>query len=411
MAKKVEKDELDLEIMKFLNKNIEGISVEMLQGREQVPYWIDGGHYALNWIISNSFFKGSVPGTKAMIVAGESGKGKSFICDVFLGQQIRESGIGIKIEVEDAGGLDFTAKIIGDLEIAKKIQIISPSVDKKGDMKPITIEKLTSILNNLINYQLSKPEESRKRVLLVIDSVSQLTSEKEFEDIQKENEKKDMTPQQKLRALFRNLMQQFRLAKITIVGIAHMTANIGVMFGPKTVINAKGSGFGYASSLNLMIVSNKEIEDSKTGIPIGVKMRIRTDKNRFEYKGRECWLHFNFGKGIDKYSGLSEILVQYGIATSSAKLSVIGELGDSNIIKWTDKQNIEHQWKVKEAVQFIKNWKDGEEALLKIWEEQLNEKLLKITGGDVIESSIEDYEMPDLEEDYEEKYDATLKLE
>jgi RecA/RadA recombinase len=339
-----------------------------------------------------------VPGTKAMIVAGESGKGKSFICDVFLGQQIRNGGTGIKIEVEDAGGLDFTAKIIGDLEIAKKIQVISPSADKKGDVKPITIEKLTSILNNLINYQLSKPEDKRKQILLVIDSVSQLTSEKEYEDIQKDADKRDMTPQQKLRALFRNLMQQFRLSKITIVGIAHMTANIGVMFGPKTVINAKGSGFGYASSLNLMIVSNKEIEDSKTGIPVGVKMRIRTDKNRFEYKGRECWLHFNFGKGIDRYSGLSEILVQYGIASSSAKLSVIGELGDSNTMKWVDDSGNEHQWKVKETSSFIKSWKGGEENLLQIWENQLNQKLIEITGGDVIVASEEDYEVPDLVE-------------
>lgn len=397
MAKKIDKTEkekssLDNEIMSFLNKNVKGVEVQPLDGREQVPYWIDGGHYALNWIISNSFVKGSLPGSKAIIVQGESGKGKSFICDVFLGQQIRRDGVGIKIEVEDAGGLEFTAKIIGDESIAKKIQVISPEEDKKtGLIKPITIEKLTQILNNLINFQLSKSEDLRREVTVVIDSVSQLTSEKEFEDVQNDNDKRDMTPQQKLRALFRNLMQQFRVAKITIVGIAHMTANIGVMFGPKTIANVKGSGFGYASSLTLGIISNKEIEDTKTGIPIGVKMRIRTEKNRFEYKGRECWLKFNFGRGIDRFSGLSEILVQYDLARSSAKLSVMNELTETTNVTWTDEAGKEYSWKVKDTGTFVKAWPTGELGLLSIWEKQLNDKLEEICGGkEVIDDSLED---------------------
>lgn len=377
-----EKDAFDLEIASFLAKNVEGIEVESLDGREQVPYWLTST-YALNWVVSGSFkSKGTMPGTKASIISGESGKGKSFLADILLGEQIRRGGIGIKLEVEDAGGMEFTSKIIGDESIAKKIMIIGPTPDKKGDIKPITIEKLTSILNKLINKQLSMPEENRKEITFVIDSVSQLTSEKEYEDIQKDDDKRDMTPQQKLRALFRNLTQQFRLAKLTVIGIAHKTANIGVMFGPKMVTNAKGSGFGYASSLSLEIVSNKDIEDEKTKIPIAIKMRVRTEKNRFQYKGRQCWLKFNFGRGVEKYFGVTEILVQHTIATSSAKASVMGELGDSNTIKWINPEDQkEYSWKVKEEDSFIKNWSKGEDDLFRIWEKQIEDKILEVTGG------------------------------
>ena len=377
-----DKDAFELEIASFLAKNVEGISVEALEGREQVPYWIPGT-FALNWVVSGTFkSKGSMPGTKAIIISGESGKGKSFVADIFLGEQIKRGGIGIKLEVEDAGGIEFTSKIIGDEAIAKKIMIIGPTPDKSGEIKPITIEKLTSILNKLINKQLSVAEENRKEIVFVIDSVSQLTSEKEYEDIQKDDDKRDMTPQQKLRALFRNLTQQFRLAKLTVIGIAHKTANIGVMFGPKMVTNAKGSGFGYASSLSLEIVSNKDIEDEKTKIPIAIKMRVRTEKNRFQYKGRQCWLKFNFGRGIEKYFGLSEILVQHTIATSSAKASVMGELGETSTIKWTNpNDNKEYVWKVKEEEAFVKSWPKGEDELFTIWEKQLEDKIIEITGG------------------------------
>jgi RecA/RadA recombinase len=393
-----DKDAFDLEIASFLSKNVEGIQVEALDGREQAPYWLTST-YALNWVVSGSFKdKGTMPGTKASIISGESGKGKSFLADILLGEQIRRGGIGIKLEVEDAGGMEFTSKIIGDEAIAKKIMIIGPTLDKKGEIKPITIEKLTSILNKLINKQLSTPEENRKEITFVIDSVSQLTSEKEYEDIQKDDDKRDMTPQQKLRALFRNLTQQFRLAKLTVIGIAHKTANIGVMFGPKMVTNAKGSGFGYASSLSLEIVSNKDIEDEKTKIPIAIKMRVRTEKNRFQYKGRQCWLKFNFGRGVEKYFGLSEILVQHTIATSSAKASVMGELGETSTIKWINSEDQkEYSWKVKEEEKFIKSWPKGEDDLFAIWEKQIEEKILEVTGGlvEVEEAEIEediDYE-------------------
>ena len=393
-----EKDAFDLEIASFLAKNVEGIEVEALDGREQVPYWLTST-YALNWVVSGSFKnKGTAPGTKAMIIAGESSKGKSFLADILLGEQIRRGGIGIKLEVEDAGGMEFTAKIIGDEAIAKRIMIIAPTPDKKGETKPITIEKLTSILNKLINKQLSIPEENRKEITFVIDSVSQLTSEKEYEDIQKDDDKRDMTPQQKLRALFRNLTQQFRLAKITVIGIAHKTANIGVMFGPKMITNAKGSGFGYASSLSLDIVSNKDIEDEKTKIPIAIKMRVRTEKNRFQYKGRQCWLKFNFGRGVEKYFGVTEILVQHTIAASSAKASVMGELGDSNTIKWINPEDQkEYTWKVKEEEKFIKSWPKGEDDLFAIFEKQIEDKILEVTGGAV---EVEEAEI-DEDVDYE----------
>ncbi len=64
-----EKDKFSNELDAFLNKS-KGINVASLAKREQAPYFFDTGNYALNWVVSDDFFKG-LPGTKAIVVAGE----------------------------------------------------------------------------------------------------------------------------------------------------------------------------------------------------------------------------------------------------------------------------------------------------------------------------------------------------
>ncbi len=547
-------DRFSNELDAFLNKS-KGINVASLAKREQAPYYFDTGNYALNWVISDDFFKG-LPGTKAIQVAGEchffdteiqilndstktkfigkigelfeeienelnekfeidvlkdisklnlfvrdendnfthikkaivkkksgriitlanemeihcsdehliclnpkvskecvkaneitlgtqimtseglqnviaikeiedeqlvydiqidtdshlyktingvthhnSGKGKSLMCDQFLGLVIgKHNGMGYKVEVEDAGGREFTAAIVGSQEIADKIKIVEPSIDDKGKFKPITIEKLTSFLNQLVQFQITK--KSKTPILVVIDSISQLTSDKEYEDVQKEKDTRDMTVQQKMRAFFRVLTQQQRLANLTIIGVAHMTANIGVMFGPKTVINSKGSGFKYASSLDLEVKGNKEIK-GKGDTTIGYMMKLKTSKNRMTFKGREVWIKFYSYGGIDKYSGLCQILSNYGIFKPSAKPDINGFYKDSVSFTWKDEK-----FKEKDLPNLIKNWKEGEEILLRSWMKELNDSYEAICRRDGLTD--EDLLIDDSEDEVDESIEEQL---
>lgn len=268
------------------------------------------------------------------IVHHNSEKGKSLITDVFLGRNIEQGGISMKVDIEDSAGYEFTSQIIGSEEVAGKIQVVSPSTigskattvveddedeeeskGKKGGKgkKVISVETLTQIINKVLDFQDSKAAKKNKSVLMVVDSITQLTSDKEFKDISANKDKRDMTSAQKIRGLFRAVTQRLRSANTTIIGIAHLTANIGVMFGPKFVVNAKGTGFAYASSLTLLMKDSKEIVDAKTETPVGLKLRIQTHKNRCALKGRSAWMKFYFAKGIDKYGGLCDLLAQYGV--------------------------------------------------------------------------------------------------
>lgn len=348
-----------------------GVQVEKISERESIPYWINSGCYSLNWIIANDFFKG-VPGTKAILLEGLPSVGKSLILDVLLGNNIRIGGMSYKFDIEDAASSEFTHKIVGSREISDKIRLISPKQLKQSN--PITIEKLTSALNKIVDFQISKKEEDRMKLMIGVDSVSQLTSIKEYEDVSHDKDKKDMTPQQKMRALFRVLNQKLRHANITLIGVAHLTANIGVMFGDKNVASAKGSGWLFGSSLRLRMLSAKEIIDPKAKVPIGVMMKIKTIKNRIEFKGRTAFLYMYFDSGINQFGGLPELLAQYGVVTASTKPDVNGIYKHNTKFSYT---RVDENG-TKEIVFTISNIEDvvkenGGEQLLKEWNQRLND--------------------------------------
>lgn len=309
------------------------------------------------------------------IINHNSQKGKSLIADAWLGKNIEAGGISFKIDIEDAAGFKFTAKIVGSEETAKQIRLISPKTlsSGKSDAKDliITIERLTNIMNKLIDFQISKGINKNPSVLVVIDSVSQLSSDKEIQDIRDEKDKRDMTAQQKMRALFRAITQMLRHANVTMVGIAHLTANIGVMFGEKTVINAKGSAFGYASSLTLQAMSAKELVDPKSGVPIGIKLKFKTKKNRLAFKGRDCFTYLYFDGGIDRYGGLAELMVQYGLAKASAKAALDGGYKETVVFTYETLDGKQLKFKAHETGQVIEA-NGGEELLAEI-EHRLND--------------------------------------
>lgn len=64
-----EADKFAKDLSSFLERSC-GLEIQTLSERDSVPYWINSGSFAINWIIGDSFFDG-IPGTKAVLVAGE----------------------------------------------------------------------------------------------------------------------------------------------------------------------------------------------------------------------------------------------------------------------------------------------------------------------------------------------------
>lgn len=349
-----------------------GIKVRSMKQGAKVPYWIQTNCYALNWIISNDFFKG-IPGTYNILISGDPGKGKSFLCDVILGNNVRMGGKSYKIDVEKAANYEFTSQIVGSKEIADQIRIIKPE-----EGKVISIERLSTILNKAIDYQASAKDKKNPSVAFVVDSVTQLTTEKEMDIVnnrsEKKKDKKDMTAAQKMRELFRTIEQKQEFSNVTIIGIAQLTANIPttgfVAPGtPTKVANVKGSGFAFASSLTIQLISDREIKVKD--IPIGIKMKMKTTKNRIKYKGRDCWIYFYFKHGVDPLGGLIELLGKYGAIKASAKPKVSGEYNPTTKFTYKMDNGTKLEFTQKTFRQVIAE--NGGDELLKEFNKKLNE--------------------------------------
>lgn len=401
--KKKEKEALPKDFFDALQDVMgDKFSMNNMDTFEPVPFFISTGSYAINWIIANDMLHGGFPATKLSLVTGESGKGKSLMSTVALGNNIRNhEGHSINIDVEESvNSKEFLSQIVGSEAIAKQIRFIGATPDKNGSIIPITIERLASIYNKLIDFQMSSKDAS-KSLCVLTDSFSALTTKKEYEDTRADKDTRDMTAQQTMRRMLRVVTQSLRHANMTIIGIGQMTANIGVMFGPKTTMSVKGSGPEYWSSLILQMISDKEIINAKTGVPIGIKMRLKTTKNRIKFKGRSAWLHFYFKRGIDPYGGLPELLATYGVFKASSKPSKSFDYTPTTTFTYeTEDENgkeIKLKFKSAEFKRIVEE-NGGEQFIIKLNEELNNvyedslddQNLEELLDSDEFEDSLED---------------------
>lgn len=342
------------ELSKLLSTQV-GIEVTSLSEADFVPYWIDTGNFALNWICSHSFKKG-LPGTKIIMIEGENSKGKSLLGAKILGENVRNGGISWYIDTEDAANYNFVKQIVGDPQIADRI--------RRNDQIE-TIEQLNKAMFKIADFQIAKGGENRFCVL--IDSFSQLTSEKEMRTADEKykggkDEPRDMTKSQKAREGLRVITRKLAAANLTPIYIVHLTKAIGVMFGDPNVPATHGNMLLYSASLRLSITSSRDIVDPKYPIPVGVSMNIKTNKNRSVHKGKKCTIDFYFTKGVDRFSGLAQLLKDYGIVDGAAKVE------PSSKLKYDD-----FEFKASEISKVVEKFSEAGRDLLQEWEDKLSD--------------------------------------
>lgn len=301
-----ESDLLTKEINAYLKTNT-SIEAESVGEHDFIPELLDTGNYALNWAISGKL-TGGFPCTKVSEMFGDPGSGKSLILTKIAGENIKRGGISYIIDTEDAINPLFAKIILNDSDgnIVNKIQRVD-TID--------TLEQLRNFIVSLANKKISM--NNNTPIFIGIDSISQLSSEKEMEDSRSGSFARDMTKQQAMRGFFRVVNRLLRPANITLVVLSHTSAAIGAFGNPVTAAN-HGGGVKFASSVRIWITSSKEVADSN-GIPLGVRMNFKIEKNRLVFKGRKASVNLSFKKGIQAYSGLLELLADNEIVKLSTK--------------------------------------------------------------------------------------------
>ena len=145
-------------------------------------------------------------------------------------------------------------------------------------------------------------------MMMVLDSLGQLSSTKELEDTTAGSETRDMTKAATLKATFRVL--NLKLAKINVPMLItnHVYDVVGSYIPTKEM--AGGSGLKYSASTICFLGKKKEKDGTEV---VGNIIKVKMAKSRFTKENKQVEVLLTYDKGLDRYYGLLDIAEKYDI--------------------------------------------------------------------------------------------------
>lgn len=342
--------------------------------------YIDTGSVLLNAQISGDPDKG-FPSGKILQLAGPESTGKTFLCHELIKSAQKNGYFVVYYDTEAANDAD---------------SIIAKGIDPTNFLYCPTniIEELTTSVINILDEV-----EDEEKVMLVIDSLGNLSTLKEIGDAKAGDDKRDMTRAQKLRAFFRTCTTKCGVKNVPMIAVNHVYAITGgSMFGPSQAISG-GGGPAYANSCTIQLTKAQLKSGDNV---IGGIFTSTTAKNRLAKEKTKIKIQISFEKGLAKYSGLDNVAVEMGwlILPERARTYRINKGG---VIPE------ECQGKTKESKQAYKEWLESLPTVPKniveegsdeeFWEDFLNSGFKEVLkdifsfGTDKIISSNKDEEL------------------
>ena len=375
--------------------------------------FIDSGNYAINYCCSRSLFGAYAIG-QINALYGESGVGKSML-PMIAAKDPKLSRI-IVIDSEGSGSGKSLAEFVGaplekirymsvqtldsyrvNKENGKIEEVADKDVPNKLSTPTYEYHRGLILVLKKIIYALEYSKNTDKN-LIIVDSLSNMKSVRAallgIADVGKTNVL--------LNQLFSSLDNALKTTNTTLIFAGKVYTNINAgMYGGGEGIMAGGGATLYNSSLTLMLTAlqdNPELADAdlksekerrKTGLGNSLKtVRVRVKKSRFGTEGRNCWVILDAAYGLTRYSGLFQLLYDFGICVKTgSRYSVPG-------IFVNEKGEDITFYKKDFVSEFIKNEKEYlpklQEKLQEV-EEKIKQEKLNLTAND-LEEAFEDSE-------------------
>ena len=261
-----------------------------------VDSYIDSGSYIFNALLSGSI-NGGLPSNKITAIAGESATGKTFFV-MGMVKNFLDSN-------PDAGVIYFESE-----SAITKQMVIDRGIDpKRMVMFPVTtVQEFRTQAIKVLDKYLEQNEADGKPIMLCLDSMGMLSTTKEIDDTADGKETRDMTRAQVLKAAFRVLTLKLGRAKVPMVVTNHTYDVVGSMFPTKEM--GGGSGLKYAASTIIYLSKKKEKDGTEV---IGNIVHCKNQKSRLTIENKMVDVRLTYEKGLDRYYGLLDLAVQYGI--------------------------------------------------------------------------------------------------
>jgi len=199
-----------------------------------------------------------------------------------------------------------------DTESAVTNQMMqSRGIDTRRVIKsePDTIQKFRHTALQTIDMHIGQDKDERRPMMLVLDSLGQLSSTKEIVDTAAGEETRDMTKAQILKATFRVLNLKLAKANVPLMVCNHVYDVVGAYYPTKEM--SGGSGLKYSASTIAMLSKRKEKDGDKE--VIGNIIKVKMEKSRLSKENKQVEVLLTYDKGLDRYYGLVDMAVDAGI--------------------------------------------------------------------------------------------------
>lgn len=285
-----------------------------------VTEWIDTGCMVLNAIISGSLF-GGVPKGRITGFSGPSMTGKTYIINKILGNAQKKGMIPVIFDTEVA--VDSKSALSVGLDPTKAKYV---PVD--------TVENCRNQIFKMLETIENKPELKGK-FIISIDSLGNLSAQKELNDAAADKAANDMGLRAKqLKSMMRTLTYKAAKTGTTILFSNHTYEDPAAMYPSLIKQQSGGKGPVYLASVLVQLAAKYEKQDqtndkdqmlSNAKSYSGVTLRALTVKNRFVPQFLQAEMYLNFLSGLNKYSGIKELAVDNGIMVQTGATYMLAD--------------------------------------------------------------------------------------
>lgn len=254
----------------------------------EVDEWIPTGNYLLNAQISGTLF-GGVPNSRSFGVMGDPGTGKSFFC-LNVVREAQKIGYDV-IYCDTEGAIDKSGALKFGID-ASRIRY-----------QPIqTVSQFQTFTSNVLDFvKKARAKGDNPKILLVLDSLGMLSTDKELADAMRGHNAADMGAKAKeLRKLFRVITLDLTAAKIPLICTNHVYAGGGYV---PTKESSGGDGPIFAMSV-VAFLSKAQLKDG-SGTKTGIICTSTLKKSRFTIP-EQIKFHISFSHGMNPYVGLQD---------------------------------------------------------------------------------------------------------
>lgn len=277
-------------ILDNISKNVPIVIEKEVKERN----FISTGCYLLDAALSAKLVGGGILGGRIFGLLGESGAGKSFIAYSICKSAQRDGYSIIYIDTENSIDLEGITKF-GIDNSPEKLRLL-----RSNKVEDINIA-ITQLLDELKEAKLGGYDIPK--ILIVLDSIGMMSSNKEKEDLLKGAMKQDMTRAKGLNALFRSISSDLGYLDIPMVCCNHTYLSQDLF--PKE-ISKGGMGLVYSASVLGFLSKSKLKDGNEDDMDLGqsgISVLFKTQKNRLA-KPKKIRFDISFLNGLNKFSGL-----------------------------------------------------------------------------------------------------------